>query len=74
MSATTKFYNLRVRDIRRETADTVSVALDVPDDLQDLFRFTQGQYLTLRTVIDGSDQRRSYSICTAPHEGDLRVE
>ena len=73
MSATTKFYHLRVRDIRRETADTVSVAFDVPDDLQDLFRFTQGQYLTLRTAIDGADQRRSYSICTAPHEGDLRV-
>lgn len=73
MSATTKFYNLRVRDIRRETADTVSVAFDVPEDLRDLFRFTQGQYLTLRTVIDGSDQRRSYSICTAPHEQDLRV-
>lgn len=73
MSATTKFYNLRVRDIHRETADTVSVAFEVPEDLRDLFRFTQGQYLTLRTVIDGSDQRRSYSICTAPHEQDLRV-
>ncbi len=73
MSATTKFYNLRVRDIRRETADTVSVAFDVPDDLRDLFQFIPGQYLTLRTVIDGSDERRSYSICSAPHENDLRV-
>ncbi len=73
MSATTKFYTLRVRDLRRETADTVSVAFEVPDDLRDLFQFVQGQYLTLRTVIDGSDQRRSYSICSAPHENDLRV-
>jgi ring-1,2-phenylacetyl-CoA epoxidase subunit PaaE len=73
MAATTKFYPLRVRDLRRETADTVSVAFDVPDELRDLFQFVQGQYLTLRTVIDGSDQRRSYSICTAPHEQDLRV-
>lgn len=73
MSATTKFYTLRVRDLRRETADTVSVAFDVPEEWRELFRFTQGQYATLRTVIDGSDQRRSYSICAAPHEGELRV-
>lgn len=73
MSASTKFYHLRVRDLRRETSDTISVAFDVPAELHDLFQFTQGQYLTLRTVIDGSDQRRSYSICSAPHEDDLRV-
>jgi len=73
MSASTKFYNLRVCDLRRETADTVSVAFEVPVELRDLFRFTQGQYLTLRTIIDGSDQRRSYSICSAPYEDDLRV-
>jgi len=73
MSATTKFYTLRVRDLRRETADTISVAFDVPEELQELFHFTSGQYLTLRTNIDGSDQRRSYSLCTAPHENDLRV-
>lgn len=73
MSASTKFYTLRVSDLRRETADTISVAFDVPEELRDLFRFTQGQYLTLRTSIDGSDQRRSYSICSAPHENELRV-
>ncbi|MBK6929851.1 MAG: phenylacetate-CoA oxygenase/reductase subunit PaaK [Saprospirales bacterium] len=73
MSAATKFYPLRVCDLRRESPDTISVAFEVPDDLRPLFRFTQGQYLTLRTVIDGSDQRRSYSICSAPYEGELRV-
>ncbi len=73
MSATTKFYALRVREIRRETSDTVSVAFEVPNELQNLFQFTQGQYLTLRTEIEGTDERRSYSICTAPQEQDLRV-
>ena len=33
----------------------------------------QGQYLTLRTTIDGEDVRRSYSLCSAPYEGILRV-
>jgi len=73
MSATTKFYPLRVREIRRETADTVSVAFEVPEAEQNLFRFTQGQFLTLRAQIGGADERRSYSICSAPHENDLRV-
>lgn len=73
MSATTKFYTLRVRELLRETPDTVSISFDVPEGLRELFRFRQGQYLTLRTVIDGVDLRRSYSICSAPHEQDLRV-
>ncbi|MBV6439712.1 MAG: phenylacetate-CoA oxygenase/reductase subunit PaaK [Haliscomenobacteraceae bacterium CHB4] len=69
----TKFYPLKVRDIRRETPDTVSVAFEVPEALRDTFRFNQGQHLTLRTEIHGEEVRRAYSICTAPHENDLRV-
>ncbi len=69
----TKFYPLRVRALRRETADTVSVAFEVPEALRDLFQFTQGQYLTLRTTLGGEEVRRSYSICTGTHEDDLRV-
>ncbi len=69
----TKFYPLRVRELRRETADTVSVAFEVPASLRDLFRFTQGQHLTLRTTLGGEEVRRSYSICTGAQEDDLRV-
>ena len=68
-----KFYPLRIRELRRETPDTVSIAFELPEDLRDTFRFTQGQYLTLRTDIHGEDVRRSYSICSAPHENELRV-
>ena len=71
--ARTKFYTLQVCEIRRETPDTVSVAFAVPEGLRELFTFTQGQYLTLRAEINGSDERRSYSICSAPYESDLRV-
>jgi ring-1,2-phenylacetyl-CoA epoxidase subunit PaaE len=73
MSATTKFYPLTVRACTRETVDTVSVSFDVPEELKTLFQFTQGQYLTLRTQIQGEDTRRSYSICTGVHENELRV-
>ena len=73
MSASTKFYPLVVNAVDRETADTVSVAFDVPEDLSALFAFTQGQYLTLRTDLNGEEVRRSYSICTGVQEGELRV-
>lgn len=73
MSASTKFYPLRVRDIRRETADTVSIAFEAPAEHRDLFQYTQGQYLTLRTQLGGEEVRRSYSICSSVPENELRV-
>ena len=69
----TKFYPLHISALRRETADTVSIAFELPGELREIFRFVSGQYLTLRTTIDGEDVRRSYSICSAPHENELRV-
>lgn len=69
----TKFYPLKVRDIRRETPDTVSVAFEVPENLRDVFQFKQGQHLVLRTYISNEEVRRTYSVCTGTHEGDLRI-
>lgn len=68
-----KFHALKVADVRRETKDCVSIAFDVPADLQDVYRFKQGQYLTLRATIQGEDIRRSYSICSGVNDGELRV-
>ncbi|ALG74073.1 phenylacetic acid degradation protein [Azospirillum thiophilum] len=70
---TPSFHPLTIRECRRETADTVSIAFDVPADLADRFRFVQGQYLTLKTAIGGEEVRRSYSICSGVDEGELRV-
>ncbi len=68
-----KFHKLTVKNIRPETDECVSIAFHVPEELKPEFEFTQGQYVTLRTDINGEDIRRSYSICAAPHEGELRV-
>ena len=64
------FHSLSVVDVRHETADCVSVAFERPAEG---FAFDAGQYLTLKTTIDGADVRRSYSLCSAPHEPELRV-
>ena len=68
-----QFYSLRVKNIRRETADCVSIALDVPPHLHDIFAYQAGQYLTFRAQVAGESLRRSYSICSSPHEGEWRV-
>lgn len=68
-----RFYELKVADVRHETSDCVSVALELPDALKSQFNFTPGQYLTFRVNLAGAEIRRSYSICAAPSEGELRV-
>lgn len=70
---TPKFHALKVKDVRRETEDTVSIAFEVPTDVNGDYNYDAGQYLTLKTDIDGEEVRRSYSICTAPYENELRV-
>ncbi len=68
-----RFYPLTVADVRPETRDAVVVTFDVPTRHADAFRFTQGQYLTLRAIIDCEEVRRSYSICTGVNDDRLQV-
>jgi ring-1,2-phenylacetyl-CoA epoxidase subunit PaaE len=67
------FHPLRVRRIEPDTSEAVIVSFEVPEELREVFGFTQGQYLTLRKEIDGQDLRRSYSICAGVDDGELRV-
>ncbi len=67
------FHSLEVADIRRETKDCCSIEFSVPPELKEMYQFTQGQYLTLKTTINDEEVRRSYSICVSPLEGELRV-
>ncbi|ADJ65599.1 phenylacetate-CoA oxygenase/reductase subunit PaaK [Herbaspirillum seropedicae] len=68
-----KFYPLTISDVKQETRDTIVVSFAVPAELQDTFSYQQGQHLTLRSEINGEDLRRSYSICSAVQERQLRV-
>lgn len=69
----THFHQLTIADIRKETPDCVSIAFKVPDELKNSYLFKQGQNLTLRTVMNGEEVRRSYSICSSPMDNELRV-
>lgn len=68
----TKFYPLTIKEVRRETPDTVSLSFIVPTEAKQYFSFIQGQYLTFRTTLNDEEIRRSYSICSAVGE-ELRV-
>ncbi len=70
---TPHFHSLTVASVARETPDAISVVFDVPDALAQAYRYTQGQHLTLRTQLDETEVRRSYSICSGVHEGLLRI-
>ncbi|MEM9708476.1 MAG: ferredoxin--NADP reductase [Pseudomonadota bacterium] len=65
------FHPLTVTDVEKTIRDAVVVTLK-PDD-PDAFVFTQGQYLTFRRDFDGTELRRSYSICAGKNDGLLRV-
>lgn len=62
------FHTLSVREVHRETPDTVVVSFDVPSELQDVYTYVPGQYLTIRP--EGKSERRSYSICTCSKAGE----
>lgn len=67
------FEQLKVKEVRKETDDCVSISFEIPVELQQQFQFTQGQHITLRSTINGEDVRRSYSICSSPMDNELRV-
>jgi ring-1,2-phenylacetyl-CoA epoxidase subunit PaaE len=73
MSRAPKFHRLAVSDLRRETADAISMTFAIPSDLEQHYSFNAGQYLTLRKQFDGQEVRRSYSICSGPEDRELRI-
>ena len=70
---TQHFHSLEIRDVVRETADCISVSFHVPEALRETFSYRAGQYVTLRAEVGDRELRRSYSLCSAPHEQEWRV-
>ncbi len=68
-----KFNPLKVKEIRRETPLAVSIVFDVPADLKADYQFQAGQYINIKTTINGAEVRRSYSISSSPKSNELRV-
>lgn len=68
-----QFHTLSIKHIIQETNKAISIVFNVPENLKDTFTFKAGQYLTLKTNINGEAIRRDYSICSSVTSGDLKV-
>lgn len=67
------FYKVKIKEIKQETANAVSVVFDIPENLKSEFNFIAGQYITLQKELNDSAIRRAYSICSTPESGEIRV-
>lgn len=67
------FNPLKVKTIKKETKDAVSIEFEVPENLQNEYTFKAGQFLTLKSTINDAEVRRSYSIYSTPKSGNLKV-
>jgi ring-1,2-phenylacetyl-CoA epoxidase subunit PaaE len=66
------FFPVRIKDVHRETDKAISFEVE-PLEGKEHFRFNAGQYLTFNVMVGGEELRRSYSLCSSPMQGILRV-
>jgi ring-1,2-phenylacetyl-CoA epoxidase subunit PaaE len=62
-AARRQFHELTVARVDQLCDDAVAITFDVPPELAPDYEFRPGQSVTLRRIVDGRDERRSYSIC-----------
>lgn len=68
------FYSLKVKELIKESINAVSVVFELADDMKAAFSYKAGQYLTLKTTINGEEVRRAYSLSSCPElDSDLKV-
>ena len=68
-----QFYKLTIKNIKKETSNAVSITLDVPANLKEIFSFKAGQYITFKVILNNKEIRRDYSICSSVNSGELKV-
>src|SRR5882724_16582 len=68
-----EFHPLKVAAVERIAEDAACLTVEIPSALRDTFTFYAGQYVTVRRTIEGREERRTYSIVTAPGGGVLKL-
>lgn len=68
-----QFNKLTIKEIKKETADCVSIVFDLPEELQKDYNFKQGQWLTIKKELGGESVHRNYSICSSPLDHELKI-
>lgn len=68
-----KFHSLKIKEVKRETQNAVSIVFEIPTELKTEFNYVAGQYITIKKEINGKEIRRAYSVCSAPNSDELRI-
>ena len=64
-----KFLQIPIKKIRKLTADSANIVLDLSSSDLENFSFKSGQYITIEQNINNENVRRSYSISSSPESG-----
>ena len=71
-SGGSKYFDLKVKEIIKETSDAITIVFHQPASGN--LSYKSGQFLTLIIPVDGKEIRRAYSLCTSPFtDEDLAV-
>lgn len=74
MDAAHQFYTLTLKEVISLSSDTVKLVFVIPQAIKEQFSYLAGQYVTLRFVLNGQEERRAYSLCSSPAlDQDLAV-
>ena len=64
------YHKLKIVELKDETQDTKTIRLEIPNDLNNLFGYRAGQFVTLRLLVEGQVVTRCYSISNAPSDNN----
>jgi ring-1,2-phenylacetyl-CoA epoxidase subunit PaaE len=67
------FYSLTIDKISRLTPNSVAVSFAIPKELENIFVFEAGQYITIKHKINGEEVRRAYSISSSPEDKHITI-
>ena len=67
------YHKIKIKSIRSLTTEASTIGFEVPSSIKDIFKYSSGQYISLKATLKGKEVRRSYSLCSAPADGALEV-
>lgn len=67
------FYPIAVKEKRQETQDSVTLIFDVPQTIQNQFQYNPGQFIGIKSLINGEEVIRSYSFSSEPSENTYAI-
>ena len=69
----TQFHRLKIAKKEDLTKNTFSLELDIPENLEDNFKFEAGQYISIHFKSHGKDIVNDYSMTSAPYEKKISL-